>query len=1276
MTSVKTQPEHDINHLKLGLLGSPIVQHAGHEVTFRTRKALALLIYLAVEGGVHSRDRLAVLFWPESDQSKGRAALRSTLAYLRNALQHPDRKQTEEKETYLIIERDALGFNVEANFEADWLALQTAWLAARSPVPGSDSAGQTNDRGALASLLAQLQAAASLYRGDFLTGFSLEDAPDFDDWASTQRETCHRQMGLIFDRLSQLQAESGEFIDAIETASRWVALDPLSEVAHRRLIQLHFAAEDRSAALQAYEACRAILTRELNAAPSPETEALADRIRMTDEGGRMKETVGFPPSSLHLHPSSFKKEFPLVGRTDEHLALVSAYRTMRRGQPQVVTLEGEPGIGKSRLAKEFLGWAMAQGADVLQGRAFEASGRLPYQALVEALRDRLEQENAPDDLLSDLWLAELSRLLPELRDRYPDLPRPTAEETTAPARLFEAVTRLGQALSERTPLVLFLDDLQWADVATLDLLQYAVRRWAAANSPVLLLFTLRSEALEPSDLAQAGPGLSNWLWQLRREVLLTRLTLKPLLLADIRRLAYSLATEVQENSGLDTERPHEDFASADLLSGNLMEFSQRLFTETGGQPFFLVETLKMLFEPQGTPPDDVGRERFDSLRLSGIDFEAVVNHYLQASDQRAIPPNIQEMIGARLARLSPAGQMACLAAAVLGNSFDFERLGDIAGLSESDGLAALEELLKHGLLRQQRQPTSRPYVLAHDYFREVIYYQAAEARRRILHRRAFESLEAAGTPPAELARHAWAAGLLAQALDLNIAAGHEAMRLYAPQAAIEHFTRALAAAQQLAMAPPAHLYRTRGQAYETTGDFERAQADFEQALNEAQSQADRQREWQALQDLGFLWASRNYTRAGDYFKQALALARTIAEPAMLARSLNRVGNWHANIEQPAEALDLHREALTIFRDLADHPGQAETLDLLGMASYMNGEMQSSLAYYDQAIALFRELDQRRGLVSGLAMMSMVIRSTFTVEVPPGVDLARSVPVAESAVQMAREIGWRAGESHALLALGQNLSHQGQYGLALQAIQSGLAVAGEIEHPLWLTYAYWLSGLVHLDLLALPLARQQLERALGLARETGSMFWLRISTALLALTYIRLNEYDRAESVLAGMLGARAKGDGLDSVAWPEQTAMQRLIWYAHAELALACGEPRMALQIVEQLIAAAPPSAPERPALRLSKLRGEALTVLGRTAEAEAALREAQAAATTQDEPPLLWRIHLALSRLYQAQGQQAAAAAELAEAQAIIDPLAATIPDETLRDNFRRSVSGLRLNN
>ena len=253
-------------------------------LTFPTRKTLALLIYLALEGGSQPREHLAALLWPESNPERSYASLRNTLGHLQTALrQASGQAQT----SYLSITHQTLALNPDADIDLDLHTVERAYTLARtdrsSRVPPENSAS-----------LPLLQSAAACHRGDFLTGFSLGDAPDFDDWAATQGEVWRRRLGLILDRLSEIQFASGDFASAAETASHWIALDALNEVAYRRKMRAHFAAGERGQALETYDVCRAVLAVELSVEPEPDTEALAARIRSEHPQPTPRAPIRYP----------------------------------------------------------------------------------------------------------------------------------------------------------------------------------------------------------------------------------------------------------------------------------------------------------------------------------------------------------------------------------------------------------------------------------------------------------------------------------------------------------------------------------------------------------------------------------------------------------------------------------------------------------------------------------------------------------------------------------------------------------------------------------------------------------------------------------------------------------------------------------------------------------------------------------------------------------------------------------------------------------------------
>ena len=561
--------------LRLAVFGPPEVFHDECRLSFDLRKAEALLLYLAVEGGMHSRSKLAALLWPDSEPSIARNALRNALALLRSLLAD----DLAAGHSHLLQEPELLGLNPQASLERDLDEVQRAWKAAQ----GLAAAPSEEQR---AALVASAQHALSLVRGPFLDGFWRREETAFDEWHEQQQQQWQVRVQLLLERLSSWQEEGFELEPAKATLTRWLTLDPLAEEASRRFMRIHLAQGDLTAALQVYAILRARLAQELHVKPSAETVALAERIRATQ--ARRGAVAAHPSPTKESRPPG-ELVAPLVGRAAAFRQLMGRYQQAQQGQPQAVLLVGEAGIGKTRLASEFVAWAWARGAEVLRGHAFELGGRLPYQPLIEALRERLEAENAPDDLLDDLWLAELSRLLPELRLRYPDLPAPTQDELSGKLRLCEAVARLLSTLAQRAPMVLLLDDLHWIDGASLGLLRYLGHAWKGQGSRVLLLCTARSEELE------LNPELAAKLLDLGRDLPLTQLPLQLLDLAETFELLEALAGENHH----DEARPstQENVHSPELKTA-LIALGDFLFAQTGGQPLYLLETLKLLRERQ------------------------------------------------------------------------------------------------------------------------------------------------------------------------------------------------------------------------------------------------------------------------------------------------------------------------------------------------------------------------------------------------------------------------------------------------------------------------------------------------------------------------------------------------------------------------------------------------------------------------------------------------------------------------------------------------------
>ncbi|HWQ13548.1 MAG TPA: AAA family ATPase [Roseiflexaceae bacterium] len=1208
----------------LALLGTPQVQLDGRPLPLPTRKALALLAYLAVEGGVHAREKLAALLWPDLDAPQARQAVRTTLARLRRALR--------DHASCLVVDQHTVALQAA---DLDVLELRAA------------SADQAAPPDVLRRIVAR-------YRGDFLEGFALPDAPEFDQWAAVRREQCHQQLAGLLARLVELLLDSGDARGAAAAASTWVAHDGLSEAAYRRLMQAYLVAGDRAAALQAYEACRAVLAAELGIAPAPETDTLAAAARRAPPLPTVAPRPADPLAAVEL---------PLVGRAREHAALASAFHTARAGRLQLAVIEGEPGIGKSRLALEFLGWAAAHGADVLRGQAFEAGGRLPYQPVITALRPRLDRERAPDDLLADVWLAELSRLLPELRDRYPDLAPPGADDEAARGRLFEAVARLGFALARQAPLVLLVDDIQWADTATRDLLHYAARRWAEESAAAMLVLTLRAEA---------DGELAAWRAEIERLCPVTRLPLTPLQQEDVVRAVVSLAGETPAGTGA--------VCPATEPSPAVGEFARWLYVETGGQPFFMVEMLRTLLE----------RGLLAAHPAAGRGWRLSVGEVGGAGLRGLIPTRVREVILARAVRVGDTAGALLVAGAALGQRFGFAQLCGVAGVAEDVALPALDQLLRARLLVEiddrrdpgppprsgqalrEGAPARRPaegwevprpatYAFAHDTIRAVVYAEAGEARRSVLHRRAFERLHADGAAPATLAYHASRAGLAAAGLRYSVLAGDEALRLFAVRDAIEHYERALREATGLGLAAwdagwgdaapagtvflprlqplAARLYLGLGRAYELANEFERARDSYRELLAYARAHEDDAAEWAAL---GRLITIATLTFDQAALAELLPAARRAAGRAGAGAALAEL-EW--NLAQAAfyrldfdEAVARGRAALAHAREHGPEELTARCLNIIAYGHLGLQQWPAVERAAGEARALFAARGDRAMEVDNLCLIAAARISRG--RTADGIAAGRAARDRSAAIENA----W--GRANSAMQLVPGLLDAGALGEALAVALEGVAAARVPGNPM-LAGCLVRLGAVRRALLDLEGARAAHDEALAISEANPHRPFSALAAAELCADAALAGAWDEA-----GAYAVRANEGGtllhLGRTAWFEVEALLR------------AGEDTLAEEVLGRLAI----RAAEHPRYRLPHLRALAVRALhtGDPAAALAHLEEAAALAGAHGWPAERWPIAVAIGELRQARGDPAGAQAVFEQAGADVRALAASIDDERLR--------------
>lgn len=900
-----------------------------------------------------------------------------------------------------------------------------------------------------------------------------------------------------------------------------------------------------------------------------------------------------------------------VGREKILKALIQALDDVGKGEgaPAIALVAGEAGIGKSRLVAMVRQLATEKQFLILQGRSFDQDRNLPYAPLRDLIFHAKPLRNQRESLSPLIALAgDFAVPLQVATGRDPEAERGHLFETLLEALVFSA---------RYQPVLVILEDLHWSDEGTLDCMLYLERR--TRTLPIFYLFTFRSEEMHAP--------LQKMLADLEREHVAVEFALTRFTPPQVGVMLGSI------------------FGQAHPMRA---EFVEAIYTLTDGNPFFVEEVCKALVASQEIVATPGGWSR-------------------KAVEELDIPRTVQEAVKRRVERLGEPARRVLVRAAVIGRHLPFTLLEQLTRMNESELLEQVKALLAAQMLVEE---SADQFAFRHELTRQAVYSSLLLRERRTSHREVAEAIERteAGTLEAQvsaLAYHYDQAQQWQKAFEYSLRAGEQARALYAPRAAVEHYTRALHATQQLQRPPPIGVLRARGSAFETLGNFEAARSDLEEVLEQAHATRDLASEWQGLLDLGFLWIGRDLNRAGDYFQGALELARGLDNPTTLAQTLNRLGNWHMMIEQPLQARQYHAEALQLFRDLKDPSGVAETLDLLGTTSMSAADVVAGIEYYRQAIELFRELENRTGLASALTMLAFTSRQYFSnIYLLPLTDRSGDVlGYAEEAQELVRAIGWQAGESLVLTVKGLIYGARGEYNLALPALLKSLDIATEIEHQQWLVTSNMALGGLYQDLLDLTMPHYYFERALSAARATGSLYWTRTAVGFLAAVYIGQGELQKAKALL-------------DEMIVPEMAAVtmgERHLWTAQAELALATREPAAALASLEREISAFPSSKipSENAVPRLALLRAKALEQLAQPNAAEQVLQETLAVSMQQGTPPMTWRVHAALAALYTSMQRQGDAFREQRRAQEIVERLTATIPDTELARDFAAEATG-----
>lgn len=846
----------------------------------KTRSLLKFLLTRPACAG--SRDGIIEALWPSASPKAAERSLRVTVSLLRRALEPDLRRGSESR--YVLQVRPGYSFNREAHCEVD------AWEFDKHR-HRAEAACQAEK---LDEAIHEYGVALGLVRGEFLAG------EIYEEWATTALEAWRECQVSVLSNLAECLAIKGRYTEAVETCNQALSMDRFSENLHRRLMLYHYCSGEQTMSLRVFRSYTRMLKEELDAAPSPELIGLKEHVEARDVPGvdtlrrypRPRRPLKFPYSLSRTH---------FAGRDREYALLAERLKEMTGGAGGTVAVEGEAGVGKTRLVEEFLGYAESRGAHVLSGRCYERDLGPPLEPVMETLGSLTATDEtnlrAPDSKEKSryLWQTELH------------------EDNS---RIYGAITRkLYERAqdSSRNGLVLFVDDVQWADPATLDFLSYLARR--ISRERILLVFTYRRE--QASDLL-------GWLEGLTERRAVSTLSLDRLSSEDLAQILSPMAARAFDE---------------------LPSLASFLHRESEGNPFYVVEYLRWLIEAGAV-------EMNSRRRISGLKSEAL--------RQSVLPSGVRALIRTRFSGLSGETRDLLDLAAIVGRNFDLGLLCEAVSRTEDDVCGIIEPLMSSGLIFET---ADGGYYFSHDKLRQALYEEIGGRRRRELHLRVAETLEKNGSEPTELAHHYLRAREWRPALENLTRAARKAEESHAWNTASENYARALEIVEKLPDSEEERfgLLSARERLLEHMDRREERVATVQEMFDLAHRLGDHSRIAEVhVRRIGALMVLSDPEGAAEAGREALTIFQKLSDRAGEARAHRELGYVRWMHQDYAGALEANLQALWIHRELGYRRGEAGDAGNIAHVYRSMSDHDSALRWNEEAILIDRELGDKLG----------------------------------------------------------------------------------------------------------------------------------------------------------------------------------------------------------------------------------------------------------------------------------------------------------------------------